>query len=96
MPAMWPWVLRLGGSTDLGTRGAVSAGAHVCLLPSPAGPGPFIAEVRIITSGKRAGHAGRFRRGGPDGAARVRYLVWAGYVVTAGGVRGELDSMVAG
>jgi len=79
-----------------GNARAGSARARVRLLPSPAGPGPFIAEVRIITSGKRAGHAGRFRRGGPDGAARVRYLVWAGYVVTAGDVRGELDSMVAG
>src|SRR6266487_4947216 len=95
-----PADLALGASSRrqhrFGNTRAGSARARVRLLPSPAGPGPFIAEVRITTSGKRAGHAGRFRRPGPDGAARVRDLVWAGYVVTAADVRAELDSMVAG
>ena len=40
----------------------------------------------------RAGFARLGRMGQPVCAN----LVWAGYVVTAGDVRGELDSMVAG
>jgi 3-hydroxyisobutyrate dehydrogenase-like beta-hydroxyacid dehydrogenase len=40
----------------------------------------------------RVGFAGVGRMGRPVCAN----LVWAGYVVTAGDVRGELDSVVAG
>jgi 3-hydroxyisobutyrate dehydrogenase-like beta-hydroxyacid dehydrogenase len=39
----------------------------------------------------RVGFAGL----GPEGAARVRGSVWAGYTVTATDVRAELDNMVA-
>jgi hypothetical protein len=91
--------LALGASSQrqhrFGNMWAGSARARVRLLASPAGLGPFMAEVRIITSGKRAGHACRSARAGRDGAARAN-LIWAGYVVTAGDVRAELDGMVAG
>jgi 3-hydroxyisobutyrate dehydrogenase-like beta-hydroxyacid dehydrogenase len=40
----------------------------------------------------RVGFAGP----GPMGRPVCANLAWAGYVVTAGDVRGELDSMVAG
>lgn len=66
--------------------------ARVNLAPSPAVPGPFIAEVRISMSGSALGMRGLGRMGRPVCAN----LVWAGYVVTAGGLRCELDSMVAG
>jgi hypothetical protein len=74
-----------------------SARPRVHLLPSPAGPGPFIAEVHVIASGKSplgmcTGFAGVGRMGRPLCAN----LVWAGYVVTAGDARGELGSMGAG
>ena len=42
--------------------------------------------------GMRAGFAGLGRMG----RSVCANLVWAGQVVTAGGMRGELDSMVAG
>jgi hypothetical protein len=96
MPAMWRWALRLGGSTDLGTRERVAPGRAYASSPAPQARGPFIAEVRIITSGTLAGHVCRFRRDGPDGAARVREsglgrLRGHG----RGGARGERDTMVA-
>src|ERR1700751_5374263 len=92
MPTIWPGCS--GGSTDLGTH---RPGSRTPAPQAPQARGPFIAEVRIITSGKRTEDTCRFRRPGPDGVARVRAnLVWAGQVLTAGGMRGELDSMVAG
>jgi hypothetical protein len=96
MPAIWPWVLRLGGSTDLGTRGRVAPGhAYAC---SPAPQARSLSLLRCVSSragstlGMRVGFAGVDRMRRPICANRV----WAGYVVTAGDVRGELDTMVTG
>jgi hypothetical protein len=96
MPAIWPWGASSRRHHRFGNTRAGSARARVRLLPRPAGPGPFITEVRIITSGKRAGHACRFRRVGPMGRPVCANLVWAGYVITAADVRAELDSRPAG
>jgi hypothetical protein len=96
MPAMWPWVLRLGGSTDLGTRGRVAPGHMYACSPAPQARG--LSLLRCVSSragsalGMRVGFAGVGRMGRPVCAS----LVWAGYVVTAADVRAELDSMVAG
>jgi hypothetical protein len=70
--------------------------AYAC---SPAPQVPGLALLRCVSSraGSALGMRIGFRRGGPDGAARVcANLAWAGYMVTAGDVRGEFDSMVAG
>jgi hypothetical protein len=96
MPAIWPWVLRLGGSTDLGTRRRVGPGHAYACSPAPAGLGPFIAEVESSRAGSALGMRVGFAGPGPMGRPVCANLVWAGYVVTAGDVRGELDSMVAG
>src|SRR5690348_8762966 len=94
MPAMWPWVLRLGGSTDLGTRGRLAPGHTYACSPAPQARG--LSLLRCLSSragsvGMRVGFAGLDRIGRPVCAN----LAWAGYVVTAAGVRTELDSMVA-
>jgi hypothetical protein len=94
MLAIWPWVLRLGGSTDLGTRGLVAPGHAYACSPAPQARG--LSLLRCVSSragsalGMRVGFAGVGRMGRP---VRVN-LVWAGYV--AADVRAELDSMVAG
>jgi hypothetical protein len=96
MPTISPWVLRLGGCTDLRTRGRVVSGHANACFPSPAGPRAFIAEMRIITSREAIGiHVGLVR-GGPDGVPACANLVRAGHVVTPGDVRAELAGMEAG
>ena len=84
MPAIWPWVLCPGGSTDLGTRRRVAPG-HAYACPQPRG----LSLLRCVPSragsalGMRAGFACLGRMGQPVCAN----LVWAGYVVTAGRAR---------
>jgi phosphoglycerate dehydrogenase-like enzyme len=74
---------------------AGSVRARERLPPAAQARGPFIAEVGIVTSGEalgmRVGFVGVGRMGQPVCANLVR----AGYAVTAGDVRAELESMVA-
>jgi hypothetical protein len=97
MPAMWRWALRLGGSTDLGTRGQGAPGHAYASSPAPQARALSLLRFASSRAGSALGMCAGFRRDGPDGAARVREsglgrLGGRG----RGGARGELYSTVAG
>ena len=72
MPAIWPWVLRLGGSTDLGTRGRVAPGHAYACSPAPQARGPLLLRCVPSRAGSVLGMRVGFAGVGRDGAARVR------------------------
>src|SRR6266516_2622325 len=75
---IWPWVLRLGGSTDLGTRGRAAPGHVYACSPAPQARGLSLLRCESPRAGSvlgmRVGFAGLGRMGRPGCA------IWSGPV----------------